>query len=369
MRLDRTSAVNRWRGSFVAFGVLMVLLVQGLAGRAIAQNVPGQVDPLQELRIKEAFTDEDRARIGTWVDEQVAAVQAGDVVGAAGATAALRDGAKGTSAFREAYAGQVLRAVGAAYREAKRENAVRLITVLNALNEPVAYSLLIEALGSQEISVRYAAAAGLRNLRAKIAVAGGKYFSEALEALRQAALKEPVRLVLSTIYDAMNYPEVAPNPPEPKAIVEALVSVLEARSQGYASGSIKAEGAEVAGLKVAMSLRTFMTEADKKRVTAAAGRIMMHSVERYTTAEKGADGVKLPPSIRREIELMIIESEKLLRNLLGTGAEPNVTKAMERVAITDMKVEFNKWAERLKKAADVELSLKGAVPAASQPGE
>lgn len=353
---------SNWR-----FGAMMVTLA-ACAMSAAAQDEKG-LDPLADLRLKDALGDEERGKIGTWVDTQINAVQSGELAGSSAAITAVRESNRGSAAFREAYAGQVIRAVSAAYKGAKKADAARLITALNSLNEPMTYTVLVEALKSEDISVRYAAAAGLRNLRAKIAVAGGKYFAESLDAIRQAAANEPVRLILATLYDAMNYPEVAPSPPEPKSLVEALLSVLDARAQAYAAGAVKAEGAEVQGLKVASAMRPFMNDADKKRFSAAAGRLLLHAVRRYVTAELGGDGVRLPPQLRRDTELLVIEAEKGLKETLSpAGGGPNVTKAMEKVNFTDMKIEFNKWSDLLKKSADVDLKLE-VEPSASQPGE
>ncbi|MCG3126550.1 MAG: hypothetical protein CHACPFDD_01397 [Phycisphaerae bacterium] len=342
------------------------LLLVGLVAADIARAQPA-TDPLAELRTHPTISDDDRKVLQQWIETRVAAVQPSDAAGASQAVQALRDAVQGaTPAFREAYVALTIKAVGAAYRKAELREATRLIALVNALAEPVAVELLAEALKDERIGVRCAAAVGLTNLRAKIAITGGKVFTESMEALRQAGKGETSGLVLSYILHAINYPEVVPNPPEPKLNVDVLLDILDTRLKAFDAGTARIFGADVTALKVASALRSFMTDADRRRTIIAAGKMLRGAVKAYASAEKGPTGVVLPERERRDTELLIREAEKLLAELLALGGgAPSITREMEKVDQTAMKIKYTEWADKLKAAVDLELYLDA--DAASKP--
>jgi hypothetical protein len=336
------------------------LVLPVLAGGpfALAQSPPTPRDVLTDLRAKPSLTEEDRGTIRAWIEERLVAVAEASE-STERATAELRQApSEAGPAFREAYAGILTDAVRQRFRTAPAGGAARMIALLSALNEPQTHPVLLEAIRDERSGVRAAAAVGLRNLRAKLSGLGGAYVSDTFAALREAGRRESSAPVLRTIYQALDYPETVPNPPDPRANVGALLDVLEARAELYASGSLTAEGAETTGLRAVMDFRKLLTEDDRKRLLTCLGRMLRYAVARYANDRLYLvrDRVGSPAAIelRNNTELLIEECEALLAELLAPAKAPSIAATLRNIKSdsdrVNMKLEMNKWAELVERA-------------------
>lgn len=342
-------------------GLSLLIAAYGLA--AFAQTptpapaaTPAAGDALAALRAKNALADEDRAALRTWIDERLAALGGDSPAAAATAAGELRGAtSSGTAGFRDAYLAALSEAVRNAYKNASLAGAARMIAVLAAFNDAAAAPTLIDALRDERAAVRAAAAAGLRELRAK---GGGAAAGDALAALREAGKHETAGPALKAIYQAL-----APAAGgDAKVGTAAVLEVLEARAEVYASppaGGVPGEGAELAALSALDKQRKALSEDEKKRYIAALATLLRFSVDRYH-AELYAvrDKVSSPRQIelRNATELVIEDCETQLADLLGLGKDkaPSVINAMKNMKEESQRVELviqmNKWAELLEKA-------------------
>lgn len=343
--------------------VLVCLCSAGLAAVAgVAQDPPGAPpqDPVAALRAKELLDDADRATLKTWIDERIAAVQGGAAGAAGDAAGQLRSGYDGSPAFKEAYVAAVVAAAGPLIRSAELGAATRLLAVLTTMNEPAVQPVLLAALKDARPAIRLVAAAGLRNLRVKLARAGGTYVTDTLTALRDAGRNENSAAVLKAIYQALDFAEAVPSPPDPPANIAAVLDVLGARAERYSAGEVTGPGAEVIGIRVGGGLRSAMTDADKNRFTLAVATMLQHAVRRYVAGDPVLMLLdeKAGPDLleqRNQIELLIEEAEKELTALLSPAKPPELTQTMRRKEKTQgtgalIKIEMNKWADLLEKA-------------------
>lgn len=343
----------------------------------LAQDAPPAAeqpsDPLAVMRAKESLTDEERAQLRTWIDQRVAALAGEDAAAAAQAAGLLRTAFDGTAAFKEAYAGAAVAAIGPLIAGAELTPATRLIAVLSALNDTATAPVLRAALADGRASVRVVAAAGLRNLRARLAVAGGEAVSGVLSALRDAGKSETSAPVLRAIYAAMDFAGAGATLPDPQVNVSAVLDLLVARAEQHEAGSAKALGAEVVGLKTAAALRGNLNEADQKRYTLAVATLLRYAVTRYVSGEQplvaldektaGRDSIEL----RNNMELIIEEAEKELAALLKLEKDktPDITsrirkEARSASAAAPIKIEMDKWADLLEKAVGKRFHLEAA---------
>lgn len=345
---------------------VLTVLFTALSAAATAAQEAAAPDALAAIRTKEGLTDADRDAIRVWVEERVAQARGSDGTAASQAVRDLRAADAGSEAFRRALGEALKQSVGRAYRGSEPGPAARLLIVLGLYNQPETCDLFIEALSDDRPPVRCAAAIALRNLRARLAMVGGRAVADTLAALREAALRETSAETLRALYQAMNFAEL-PSPPDPQANVDALVALLEARSEQYVSGRVRAYGADDTGLAILYALRARLSERQRQQVIVLAGRMLRYAIGLYISAAKGPDGVILPASTPREqTELLIREAERLLRELLAPPADrtPRIVEGMQKVNTTTMQIEFNKWGELVKAATGVEIFLDAA---ASQP--
>ncbi|HUU94680.1 MAG TPA: hypothetical protein VM487_02995 [Phycisphaerae bacterium] len=320
---------------------------------------------LTSLQGKNTLSDEERNTLAQWMNERIAAIGAEEPAPAAEALTLLRTEFKGTDAFKEAYAAALIESVRPAYKNAKLIAAARLITALNTLNDPDARGVLLEALQDQRVGVRMAAVVGLRNLRVKLALAGTPVFTETLNGLRDAGKRETSSVTLKTIYQAMDYPAVVPSLPDAKANVATVLDLLEARAQQYAAREVPAEGAEVVGLKLGGTLRSAMDDAQRKRLTVIAAKMLRYGVTRYTSGDRPLfkvqkDAGRQIKELRNQIELLIDQAEKLLLELVAPKDVPTPSIAEEMKKAADpilMKIAMNKWADILKKAVNLDFYM------------
>ena len=334
---------------------------------------------LTSLQGKNTLDSAKRNTLAQWMNERIAAIGAEELAPAAEALALLRTEFKGTDAFKEAYAAALIESVRPAYKNTKLVPAARLITALNTLNDPDARGVLLEALQDQRVGVRMAAVVGLRNLRVKLALAGTPVFTETLNGLRDAGKRETSSVTLKTIYQAMNYPAVVPSLPDAKVNVATVLDLLEARAQQYAAREVPAEGAEVVGLKLGGTLRSAMDDAQRKRLTVIAAKMLRYGVTRYTSGDRPLfkvqkDAGRQIKELRNQIELLIEEAERLLstEKLLldlatkdmpvppekADGKTGTIADAMKKAADPiGMKIAMNKWADILKKAVNLDFYM------------
>lgn len=318
--------------------------------------------PMEALRAKPAIADEDRAAIRNWLDPRITAL-ASDNPGSAAAE--LRTEYGGTPAFKEAFAAIAIELARPALKKASPTAGGRVLASIGALADAPAdavSALMIENLKDERVAVRLAAAVGLRNLRTRLAPAGAGFVGNAVNALRDAGKTETSAAVLRAIYQALNYPEVVPSPPDPRVIAAAVVDLLDTRVKEYGKGEVKAEGAEVAGLRTAAALRASFDDDEKKRVTAAAATLLKYGVMRYTRGAaplmKVRDGAgRALVEQRDNTELLIEEAERLLSDLTGIKPAQSVTEQMRKAKDTDMRVALKAWAAQLKEKAGIELAV------------
>jgi hypothetical protein len=344
--------------------VLLTTIVASVGVLPLAAQEQPQ-PTLADLQGKNTLSDDERNALGQWMTERITAIGSEEPVPAAEALALLRGEFKGTDAFKEAYAAALIQSVQPAYKNAKLVPAARLITALNITNDPDARGVLLEALKDQRVGVRMAAVVGLRNLRVKLTLEGSPVFTETLNALRDAGKRETSRVTLKAIYQAMNYPAVVPSLPDAKANVAAVLDLLEARAQQYAAREAPAEGAEATGLKLGGMLRPSMDDAERKRLTIAAAKMLKYAVTRYTGGDRPLFKVQKDASpqvkeLRNQIELLIGEAEKLLLELVAPKEPPApaIADAMKKAADPiDMKIAMNKWGDILKEAVNLDFYM------------
>ncbi len=360
---------------------LAALLLAATAAAQQPAGAPAQ-DVLNTLRARNVLTEEDRATLRTWLSERISAVNTDNPSGATVAMNELREApAGGTPAFREACVALLTELTREAYKPARPEAAARLVSLLAALNEPVTYPLLVEALRDGRAAVRTAAAVGLRNLRAKLAVLGGNALSETMAALRAAGQQESSAPALRAIYQALNYADTVPplpNPPDVRANIAALLEILEARASQHAARKVAAETADLTGLRAIEPLLKSLNEEERRRYLAALATMMRYYVIAYTSElYRVKDKFSSPRAIeqRNHAELFIEEAEVQLAALLALAKErtPSITEAMKNIRDdTDrvkMKVEMNKWSDLLQKAIGQGFSLDGEPGVGETPRE
>ena len=353
-----------------------MVLAFGMASPLAAQEAPEQPDVIGQLQNKGALTDEDATALRTWIGQRVQAVASGDPAAAGLAISGLRDGYKGTTAFKGAYLNTCIEVIATAYKPAKRDAAARLITVLNTFNEAQTYPLLIEALGDQRVPVRAAAAIGLRYLRPKLVAEGGNALSATIAALRDAGRREESHVALQLIYRAMDYTGVG-SLPDPKANASAVLELLELRARQYETRQVKAEGADRDGLELARKLSGQLDDDQRRRLAIATAKMLHYGVVRYTTELHKVDDKTsgpLPIAARDRIELLILTAEDLLASLTAPPQAEDfktVTEEMQdRVQdekATYMKIAMNEWANVLRGRFQLDLQIDVTEPVADEP--
>jgi hypothetical protein len=300
---------------------------------AFAQETPptpppaAAADPIAALKTKAALSEDERRQLNEWIAARIAVVssaqpQDATIHQAQQAVRELRDATAGASqGFRETFVAGYADAVRQKLGSMSLSGAAQLMALLASLDEATTAPIMHEALRDQRTAVRAAGATGLRKLRPKIAVIGGDVFTQTVNALREAGRRETAPTVLQAIYEALDYAEVVPSPPDPRALTAALLEVLDARSKLYEGNPIVAEGAELAGLRGLDRLRNNMSDDDKRRYTLMLARMLRHCVLRYySELHQVRDRTSNPTlvELRNTTELMIQEIEKQLAQLLPT---------------------------------------------------
>ncbi|MCK4340458.1 MAG: hypothetical protein KAY37_01885 [Phycisphaerae bacterium] len=347
-----------------------LLLLAWYAGPGPAQSPE---DALSEIRARPQISDEDRNLIRTFITERVTEITGENPEPARTATKTLRDGFTGSNEFKKAYANICIQVLGPACREAELVPATYLLTVLNTLNVPEARALLIEALRDKRVGVRAAAAIGLRNLRPKLAQAGGQNYTATLNALKEAGKKEKSRATLRSIYSALDYSAV-PRTPDLKPDVAALLELLETRAGLYLSEQeVPALGADDLGLKVGERLLNTMTRDDRNRLTVVAATMMKYALEKYTSPARklyevrDKSGNRQLIEYRNAMERLVLVGEKLLVALLLPEKAPEVMTPMRKLDGSQMKLAWQEWVKLLQDKVKQDFSL--VEPPESEAGE
>jgi hypothetical protein len=341
--------------------LVVPLLLAGLAAAVRAQEPA--VD-LTATRAKTELTDEDRGLIRTFVNQRVGLVAGADAAPARRAGDELRSAFDGSDAFKREYATACLETIAANYKKADLIPATRLLVVVDTFNLVEAHNLLLDALGDERVGVRAAAAAGLRNLRAKLVAAGRDVFLKVLDGLKEAGKREKSRDTLKTIYAAMNYFEL-PSAPDTKANVGALLELLEARARQYAAGKPAAIGADDTGLRLAQVALKSMDDAERQRLTVAVATMTRSAIERYTSPATSLwevpdkDPSRELVELRNALERLVLVGEELLVTLVKPDKPPAVGENMRKLNIDEMKDEWQKkWVPLLQKAVNQDFTLK-----------
>ncbi len=351
-----------------------MFVLAGLSALAWAQEPPAVAPPgaakaqepgneLTPIRTKTDLTDEDRGLIRAFVSQRVTKASDADAAAARQAADELRSGFDGSEAFKREYATAALEAITAAYKTAPLPAATRLLAVVNAFNLPEAQNLLLEALKDERVGVRAAGAAGLRNLRPKIAAAGRDVFVKVLDGLKEAGKREKSRDTLKTLYAAMNYFELS-SAPDTKADLTALLDLLDARARLYAAGTVSALGADDTGLRIAQLVKT-LDDAERQRLVAAVATMTKYAIEQYTSptstlTDVAEDASRELLETRNGIERLIEVGEKMLTELLKPEKAPAVAENMRKGIPDDMRSEWQKWVPLLQKAVNQDFTLKEA---------
>jgi hypothetical protein len=335
--------MNRWLqvGVWTAAGLLPAL--------AVAQPAVSLSD-LQELQKKNALTPEELQTVRTWVEQQVRALLEGN----GDAVTQLFAQSNGTPAYKEAYVGACIAVIGPNYGRADLAAAAQLVTLLHRLNDARVYEVLLEALRDERPAVRTAAAVGLRELRSELVSTSAEAVSGVIRALREAGKKETSYVALKRIYEAMDYASINAAP-DRKALAQALLDVLETRSENYETENPSAWGAETVGLRVIGPLRSNLDDAERKRLTEAIARMMRAAINRYSAhlhSVEDESGSPLEVALRNRTEQLIMQAEPLLAELVQPPAaqRPDVAGEMTDGQVINMKVEWKDWADLLQDA-------------------
>lgn len=347
----RITSVTRWA----------LALAAAACGAALGQDPP-PANPLDAIRAKSALDDAEIQK----VREQVAAHVQAIVNGELRRLSAFREDARGSARFEQVFVAATVSAVRAHYKDATPTAAAQLISFVGTLDSAEAQPLLVEALRSESPPVRTAAAVGLRDLRRTLAVAGEQFFSGTVSALRDAAQRESSPVALDTLYQALNFPAVA-TAPDPKALAQAVLAVLEDRGKQYARGAAPAENADAAGVTLAGALLKEYGDVEKARLLEAVGYMLRYAVFRYANElrdvqDRTASAVQI--ELRNRAEMMIMTAERGLAAVAGGQGLPSVTKVMQSGAdATALKLEWDKWAQLLAgKTGGKDFSLTGLQP-------
>ena len=326
---------------------------------------PAAASPLDAVRSKTVIADEDRAVLRQWISEKVNAIAAGGVT----SLAALRDeGANGSDAFKEAFQTLTFELVEPALGGAKLGPAAQLLAHVASLESLNAHKLLLKSLSDERVAIRTVAAAGLRNLRSKIAGAGGSVLNDTIEALRTAGKTETSTPALETIYEALNFAGAGATLADSKPAALAVLDILATRATDLQRGEVRAEAADAVGMKLAASLQASLGDPEKQRLLEAVAGILRYSVLRYAAdlhREKVRD--KIAPAamiqLRNSTEHIIELAESQLAAALNPPTRPNITDAMSKDAdTTKMKNQLNEWAELLKTATGKDFGVGEATP-------
>lgn len=360
--------------------VLAVTILALVAVRpAVAQQAPGQQDPIRQMQAKSVLTDEDQAALRAWVAQRVQVIAAGET-GNSGISAAavgeLQRAYTGAEGFKQAFAAACVSAIGSAYKTAGRDSGARLIAILNTFDQVSAYQVLVEALGDKRVPVRSAAAIGLANLRPRLAGAGGSVLSDSIAGLREAGKRETSSLALQHIYRALDYTTLA-SPPDPKASAVALLALLEARGRQYGTGEVKAEGADRIGLELIGKLVGQLSDEERRRLVVATAAMLHYGVSRYAGELYEVDDTTSSPlqvARRNQIELFIATAEQLLVSLVNPPTDrPVVTKEMEERPVdakaTYMKIQMNRWGDLLQQTYQIDVHMDVTEEPAKEEGE
>lgn len=333
-------------------GVLLFLATRAAGQAGAGPGDQPNPDPLDALRAKTVFTDEDRQALRAWIMQRVEALVSGSggeaVVQLRGATA------RGSPAFREAFAQAATELSRPLISRAPLAPAAQLVTLLVGLEDMSTLEVLLESLADERAAVRTAAAVGLARLRKKIAAAGPGPFTRCIEALRDAGRRETAPEALKAIYRAMDY-GAAGTVPDAQLAAAALLELVLARSEKYASGQPPAEGADLPGIRLAWTMRARFSEEQRQRYILALARMLRQMVLRYASElHKVQDNVAGSVAIaaRNDAELLIAEAEAQLTELIKPSPAPNIRERMKgKDGAFNAKLELNKWADILQPIA------------------
>lgn len=316
-----------------------------------AASAFAQAGPLAALREKATLTDEDRNMVNNWVNQQVTAIVGDQQALSRPAVSALRTGTQGGSdAYREAVATALADAADGRLRNASVQAAARLMSVTSLADHPALVPLLRQALRDDRAAVRFLAARGFVRLREELAADG---WQPVLELLVQAGQEEQSPETLEAIYEALDYRTIDAGP-EDAVVLQRLLTLLQNRAEQYQEEGTPAEGADHRGIVIVQGLQDALTPQQQTALVNALGRMLQHTVQRYTASPGLRAGVsKDLRQLRRRLEMLIQRAENLLAELPQVAGQdrPNVTAAMQGAnPVVEMRPEWNEWAQRIQTA-------------------
>ncbi|MFO0973713.1 MAG: hypothetical protein U1A27_09785 [Phycisphaerae bacterium] len=292
--------------SRVARVAAVILLLSG-CGTALAQS------ELAPLLTKSEFSTADAARVGDWCDQKARAVQvASERNDDAAIDKALAEFEKvaaeksATPQFRELFGGQCARALGPLTTGGSLRVATRITLFFQSLPVPGTREALVAALSAPQSAVRYAAAAGLERLHP--ALARPAEFEPVLHALGQAGVAESDPLALKQIYRALDMAGSVKEFAGADAAAEALLTILNARVTGVASGARSLE-ADLPGFAALADTAPLMKDAAlRTRLVQIAARYLLAVANRYVELGPAGGGAALAgpaESIERALEALV----------------------------------------------------------------
>jgi hypothetical protein len=337
--------------------LLSVVSLIVLAPAAIGQTAAGQdtLGPIAALRELDSLNDEQNRTVRAWVDQHMMQLSGDDALQAATAVSNLRTAASTAKpAFRETFVSACTEAARDRYKSAGLQPAARMLALLASLNEASTTPVLIEALKDERVAVRTAAAVGLRNVRPKVALAGGSYFTESVAGLREAGKKE-------TSAPTLNYGETG-TPPDARAVVAALLEILDGRAELYNKGEVQGESAEIAGIRTVAATAKLMNEDEKKRAIAAGGKVLKGAALLYIRDYINVKDAGSSPQMveqRDACEALVELTEKLLLDLTRAkiDAKSTVTVGMKSGDDVKMRTALGEWVNVLDKAVGLKLTI------------
>ena len=287
---------NMWRKW--VFSLVVLALTATIASTAFAQ------DKLATIVVKQKVAKEDRAQIEAEVPDRVKklaeAANEKDRAKACEkllATIKVQGATKaGLDAYAEVCAGQIEPLV----RKDPFENAFAAVQVLDELDNRNTAPALAAALKSRYAAVRYRAARGLQAIHAKLK-SEQELSKTTLQALGEAGAAEQDRLVLTAIYQAIDFYSDVPDFQWGGDCAHALNLVFAARARLVSSGAYNELLDEPAFAAAGACYATAPAE-EQVKLAKYMSQFLTHAVDRYFAPDTGEEYLPTLAGLIKKIE-------------------------------------------------------------------
>lgn len=340
---------------------LLCLVAAVGSGLAAAQDAA-----IQQLAGKASLSPDETNQVQSWVTTSVASLSGNDAIAATTTMRQMKVVIRGsTPAFREAYARAIVAEATPSIARVEAPAAARLLIAIGMAETADVAGTLTNALSDERPAIREAAAASLRRLKPKLALAAGDLPTRVITAVRDAAKKETVRYVLESMYQAANYAEDGDTNTK-RAMMNELLDVLESRRDAYVKNEVAAPSADRVAVEAIGTQASQMDGAAKRRFGIVLGQMLRYAVQVYTQSLAPGEPPladvtdKDSPELvqqRNGIERLIIAVEAELNKILGKDAERDVTKFMKDADPTQVKIAMDRWSQVLKNEYNQEFAL------------